>query len=74
MDNQQKLNLIVEEAIKIADDPKWQEEINRLPSGRKGFIYLAVEDALNDWAGYMSYDGKTFTYDGPSIPDVLVPK
>lgn len=48
-------------------------EVQRLKSGRIGFIYMTVEDALGDLAGYLEYNPKSgFSYNGPPIPNHYV--
>lgn len=64
--------LIIKKAADLADSQDWQDEIRRLPSGKKGFVFMSVEDALDDLAVFMHFDGETFTYDGPPIPDYMV--
>ena len=52
---------IVANAIFLADSDGWKVEINSLPSGKRGFIFMAVEDALRDLGGYMKFDGERFS-------------
>lgn len=63
---------IVNNAIALSEMKANEVEIARLPSGKTGFIYLAVEDVLGDLAGSMTFDGETFKYEGDPIGDEYV--